>query len=99
MPASQAVQADTGNQADECYDAIIIGPASPDVSALSAAEVGLSVRVFGPAAGWWHLVLEPLSGRPLRFRKYTYGYSFSEELLQEWNWSEHFAAQPETCAT
>lgn len=27
---------------------------------------------------------------------YTYGYSFSDELLQEWDWSEHFAAQPET---
>ncbi|WP_155342495.1 flavin-containing monooxygenase [Acrocarpospora pleiomorpha] len=27
---------------------------------------------------------------------YTYGYSFSADLLQEWDWSEHFAAQPET---
>jgi len=27
---------------------------------------------------------------------YTYGYSFSSELLQEWSWSEQFAGQPET---
>jgi cation diffusion facilitator CzcD-associated flavoprotein CzcO len=27
---------------------------------------------------------------------YTYGYSFSRELLDEWDWSEHFAARPET---
>ena len=27
---------------------------------------------------------------------WTYGYSFSEEILREWEWSEHFAAQPET---
>ncbi len=27
---------------------------------------------------------------------YSYGYSFSKELLDEWNWSEHFAGQPET---
>lgn len=27
---------------------------------------------------------------------YTYGYLFSEELWQEWEWSEEFAAQPET---
>ena len=27
---------------------------------------------------------------------YSYGYSFSRELLQDWNWSEHFAGQPET---
>ena len=25
----------------------------------------------------------------------TYGYSFSEELLQEWDWKEHFSGQPE----
>ena len=27
---------------------------------------------------------------------WTYGYSFSQELLKEWNWAEHFASQPET---
>src|SRR5262249_16099260 len=27
---------------------------------------------------------------------YSYAYSFSQELLDEWEWSEHFAAQPET---
>jgi cation diffusion facilitator CzcD-associated flavoprotein CzcO len=27
---------------------------------------------------------------------YTYGYSFSDEVLEDWNWSEHFAAQDET---
>ena len=26
----------------------------------------------------------------------TYGYSFSQELLDEWHWSERFAPQPET---
>lgn len=29
---------------------------------------------------------------------YTYQYSFSEELLNEWNWSERFAGQPEALA-
>jgi cation diffusion facilitator CzcD-associated flavoprotein CzcO len=27
---------------------------------------------------------------------YSYGYLFSEDLFDEWEWSEHFAAQPET---
>jgi cation diffusion facilitator CzcD-associated flavoprotein CzcO len=27
---------------------------------------------------------------------YTYGYSFSQELLDEWDWTEHFAPQYET---
>ncbi|MFV0306939.1 MAG: flavin-containing monooxygenase [Desertimonas sp.] len=26
---------------------------------------------------------------------YSYGYSFSQELLDEWDWSEHFSPQPE----
>ncbi len=26
---------------------------------------------------------------------YTYGYSFSEELLQEWDWKEYYSGQPE----
>ena len=26
---------------------------------------------------------------------YSYGYSFSEELLQEWDWKEHYSGQPE----
>ena len=27
---------------------------------------------------------------------YTYGYAFSQELLQEWDWTEHYAGHPET---
>ncbi|MBS0521551.1 MAG: NAD(P)/FAD-dependent oxidoreductase, partial [Proteobacteria bacterium] len=27
---------------------------------------------------------------------YSYGYSFSKELLDEWHWTEHFSPQPET---
>jgi cation diffusion facilitator CzcD-associated flavoprotein CzcO len=27
---------------------------------------------------------------------YTYGYLFSDELFDEWEWTEHFAEQPET---
>ena len=26
---------------------------------------------------------------------YTYGYSFSQELLDEWHWKERFSSQPE----
>jgi cation diffusion facilitator CzcD-associated flavoprotein CzcO len=35
-------------------------------------------------------------GSRLDSESYTYGYLFSEELFAEWQWSEHFAAQPET---
>jgi hypothetical protein len=42
-----------------------------------------------------HLVLEPLSRSALRL-ELDLRFSFSDELLQEWDWSEHFSAQPET---
>jgi cation diffusion facilitator CzcD-associated flavoprotein CzcO len=29
---------------------------------------------------------------------YSYIFSFDQSLLDEWNWSEHFAAQKETLA-
>ena len=29
---------------------------------------------------------------------YTYGYSFSKELLEEWHWKERFSSQPENLA-
>jgi cation diffusion facilitator CzcD-associated flavoprotein CzcO len=40
--------------------------------------------------------LEPLSRCALRLGELTYGYSFSPELLKEWDWEERFASQPET---
>ena len=60
-------------------------------------ELGLSVRVYEAGAGvggTWYWNRYP--GARFDSESYTYGYSFSEELLQEWDWSEHFAGQPET---
>ena len=44
--------------------------------------------------GTWYWNRYP--GARFDSESYSYGYSFSEELLQEWDWSEHFAPQPET---
>ena len=44
--------------------------------------------------GTWYWNRYP--GARFDSESYTYGYSFSKELLAEWTWSEHFAAQPET---
>ena len=44
--------------------------------------------------GTWYWNRYP--GARFDSESYTYGFSFSKELLQEWNWSEHFAPQPET---
>ena len=42
-----------------------------------------------------HLVLEPLSGRPLRFGEHHLRVLVLRELLQEWDWKERFSGQPE----
>ena len=60
-------------------------------------ELGLAVQGFeagSDVGGTWYWNRYP--GARFDSESYSYGYSFSEELLQEWSWSEHFAAQPET---
>jgi cation diffusion facilitator CzcD-associated flavoprotein CzcO len=44
--------------------------------------------------GTWYWNRYP--GARFDSESWTYGYSFSDALLREWEWSEHFAAQPET---
>jgi len=44
--------------------------------------------------GTWYWNRYP--GARFNSESWTYGYSFSQELLDEWNWEEHFAGQPET---
>jgi cation diffusion facilitator CzcD-associated flavoprotein CzcO len=43
--------------------------------------------------GTWHRNRYP--GARFDSESYTYGYSFSKELLEEWHWKERFSAQPE----
>ena len=60
-------------------------------------ELGMRVRVFEAGTdvgGTWFWNRYP--GARFNSESYSYGYSFSKELLDEWEWSEHFAGQPET---
>ncbi len=47
----------------------------------------------GPGGTWYW---NRYPGARFDSESYTYGYSFDPEILAEWSWSEHFAAQPET---
>ena len=80
------------------FDVIVIGAGIAGLYQLHRLrELGLSVRVFETGSGvggTWYWNRYP--GARFDSESYTYGYSFSEELLEEWNWSEHFAGQPET---
>ena len=80
------------------YDAIIIGAGMSGLYQLYRLhEQGFRVRVFEAGTdvgGTWYWNRYP--GARFDSESYSYGYSFSRELLQEWEWSEHFAGQPET---
>ncbi len=80
------------------YDAIIVGAGLSGMYQLyRLRELGLRVRVFeagSDVGGTWYWNRYP--GARFDSESYSYGFSFSKELLQEWEWSEHFAGQPET---
>jgi len=80
------------------YDAIIIGAGMSGLYQLyRLRELGMRVRVFETGTnvgGTWYWNRYP--GARFDSESYSYGYSFSKELLDEWDWSEHFSGQPET---
>jgi cation diffusion facilitator CzcD-associated flavoprotein CzcO len=80
------------------FDVIIIGAGMSGMFQLHRLrQLGLSARVYeagSDVGGTWYWNRYP--GARFDSESYSYGYSFSDELLQEWDWSEHFSAQPET---
>lgn len=82
----------------ERYDVIVVGAGLSGMYALHRFRgFGLHVRVFeagGDVGGTWYWNRYP--GARFDSESWTYGYSFDKEILQEWDWSEHFAPQPET---
>ena len=80
------------------FDVIVIGAGMAGLYQLySLREQGMSVRVLeaGPeVGGTWYWNRYP--GARFDSESFTYGYSFSQEVLEEWEWTELFAGQPET---
>jgi cation diffusion facilitator CzcD-associated flavoprotein CzcO len=85
-------------RAPQDFDALVIGAGISGLYQLyRLRELGLRVRVLEAGSGvggTWYWNRYP--GARFDSESYSYGYSFSQELLEEWNWSEHFAPQPET---
>ena len=83
---------------EEKYDVVIIGAGISGMYQLyMLRDLGLSVRVFeagSDVGGTWYWNRYP--GCRFDSESYSYCYSFSKEILDEWTWSEHFSAQPET---
>ena len=93
-----ATTTSAGQGGNEEYDAIVIGAGIAGLYQLyRLREMGLKVRSFDAASavgGTWYWNRYP--GARVDSQSYIYQYWFSEELLQEWNWSQRFPAQEET---
>ena len=98
MVGLQAVSLEARTETHLDFDAIVIGAGVSGLYQLyRLREFGLRVRVFEAGSGvggTWYWNRYP--GARFDSESWTYGYSFSQELLKEWHWQEHFAPQPET---
>ena len=81
----------------DAYDAVVVGAGFAGMYMLHRLRgLGLSVRVYeqgGDVGGTWYWNRYP--GARCDVESMQYSYSFSDELQQEWNWSERYAPQPE----
>jgi cation diffusion facilitator CzcD-associated flavoprotein CzcO len=79
-------------------DVVVVGAGITGIYQLyRAREAGFSARLLEAGrgvGGTWFWNRYP--GARFDSESYTYGYLFSEELFDEWEWREHFAEQPET---
>jgi cation diffusion facilitator CzcD-associated flavoprotein CzcO len=95
-PSASPARAETA--ADLDFDTIVIGAGISGLYQLHRLrEIGQRVRVLEAGTGvggTWYWNRYP--GCRFDSESYSYGYSFSQELLDEWDWTEHFAPQPET---
>ncbi len=99
MPDTFAVASRFGKE--DCvgvYDAIVIGAGISGMYMLHRLRgLGMRTLVFeagGDVGGTWYWNRYP--GARFDSESWTYGYSFSKELLHEWDWKEHFSPQPDT---
>ncbi len=79
------------------FDVVVVGAGFAGMYMLHRLRgLGFSVRVYeqgSDVGGTWYWNRYP--GARCDVESMQYSYSFSEELQQEWNWSERYAPQPE----
>jgi len=97
-----AIEADSARTAecDVTFDAVIVGAGFAGLYMLHCLRgLGLNARVYEAGAGvggTWYWNRYP--GARCDIESMQYSYSFSEELDQEWTWTEKYAPQPEILA-
>jgi cyclohexanone monooxygenase len=96
MPGKSPVQG--GEEGgDKAYDVVVVGAGFAGMYMLHRLRgLGRSVRVYEQGSGvggTWYWNRYP--GARCDIESMQYSYSFSDELQQEWDWSERYAPQPE----
>jgi cyclohexanone monooxygenase len=88
---------DAGAGRVSAFDAVIVGAGLAGLYMLHRLRgLGLSARVYeagGDVGGTWYWNRYP--GARCDVESVDYSYSFSDELQQEWRWSERYAGQAE----
>jgi len=92
------VQSTQRTSAKADFDAVIIGAGFSGMYMLHSLrdKLDLNVTVFEAGdgvGGTWYWNRYP--GARCDVESMQYSYSFSDELQQEWDWSERYAPQPE----
>lgn len=79
------------------YEVVVIGAGVCGIYQIKRlADLGVEATVLEAAAdlgGTWYNNRYP--GARFDSESYTYGYTFSQEVLDEWHWKEMFSGQPE----
>jgi cyclohexanone monooxygenase len=95
MSALQSISGQAAGAAT--YDVVVVGAGFAGMYMLHRLRgQGLSARVYeqgGDVGGTWYWNRYP--GARCDVESMQYSYSFSDELQQEWDWSERYAPQPE----
>jgi cyclohexanone monooxygenase len=81
----------------EAYDVVVVGAGFAGMYMLHRLRgLGMTARVYEQGSGvggTWYWNRYP--GARCDVESMQYSYSFSDELQQEWDWSERYAPQPE----
>jgi cation diffusion facilitator CzcD-associated flavoprotein CzcO len=84
-------------EAKSHYEVIVVGAGVAGIYQIKRlADLGIDAVVLDSApdlGGTWYWNRYP--GCRFDSESYTYGFSFSKELLDEWHWKERFSSQPE----
>ncbi len=80
------------------YEVIVVGAGVSGIYQVKRlVDLGVRATVLDAnngLGGTWYNNRYP--GARFDSESYTYGYSFSQEVLDEWHWKERFSPQPET---